>query len=148
VFALSDIEALILAAGKSPIAELELEKAGWRIRIVRKAGTSSKLASVSSPRCAPQTPRPQAPAPQPAATRQAEKQILSPGHGMLHLSASPDEAPYVAVGQTIELGQQVGIIEAMKVFSAILAPHGGTLVEVLAQSGQDVEAGQPLFRLA
>jgi len=136
---LGEIEALIGAAGKAPITELTVEKAGWRITISRQPGsiTPAPEAYVSAPVL------PAAPV-APAAT---EKLIVSPGYGVFHASASPEDADYAALGQTIAEGQQVGIVEAMKVFSPILSPFGGQVAEILLASGADVEAGQPLFRL-
>ena len=58
-----------------------------------------------------------------------------------------DKPPFVSVGQAIEAGQTVAVIEAMKMFHPVKAKVAGKLVEILAQAGVEVEAGQALFRL-
>ena len=68
-------------------------------------------------------------------------------YGVLHLTPAVGEAPFVTVGQAIEAGQTVAVIEAMKMFHPVKAKVAGTLVEILAQGGVEVEAGQALFRL-
>lgn len=144
MFTLEDIHALILAAKDAPIADLEVEKDGWRVRISRQVARSNSTVAASIPSPGP------SPAEVPVETSLAQSTghiIVSPGYGVFHRSASPDDPPYADVGQNVEKGQQVGIVEAMKVFSAIPSPAAGRIVEILVESGQDVEAGQPLFRL-
>ena len=68
-------------------------------------------------------------------------------YGVLHLTPAVGEAPFVTVGQAIEAGQTVAVIEAMKMFHPVKAKVAGLLVEILAQGGVEVEAGQALFRL-
>lgn len=68
-------------------------------------------------------------------------------YGVLHLTPAVGEAPFVTVGQAIEAGQTVAVIEAMKMFHPVKAKVAGQLVEILAQAGVEVEAGQALFRL-
>jgi acetyl-CoA carboxylase biotin carboxyl carrier protein len=67
--------------------------------------------------------------------------------GTFYLAPGPGEAPYVMVGDTIEVGQTVAIIEAMKIMNEIQSDQAGVLEEVVARNGQGVEYGQPLFRL-
>jgi len=134
---LREIEALIRAAKDAPIMDLAVEKAGWRITISRQPGGAVPVA-----------PPVLRDAPPILENWVAEKIIVSSGYGVFHASATPDDPAYAALGQTIAEGQQVGIVEAMKVFSAIFSPFAGQIVEILVTSGADVEAGQPLFRLA
>jgi acetyl-CoA carboxylase biotin carboxyl carrier protein len=65
---------------------------------------------------------------------------------VVHLQPAPGEPPFVQPGQTVEAGQLLCVIEAMKMFNEVRADHAGTVRQVLAHSGQEVEAGQPLFR--
>jgi acetyl-CoA carboxylase biotin carboxyl carrier protein len=67
--------------------------------------------------------------------------------GVFYRAASPDVPPFVEIGDRIEEGQTVGLIEAMKVFSEIPADRPGRVVEILAASGQLVSQGDPLMRL-
>lgn len=73
--------------------------------------------------------------------------ISSPMVGTFYRSPSPDAAPFVEVGDVVEHGQTVAIVEAMKLFNPITAELAGVVAEVLAEHGQPVEFGQPLLRL-
>jgi acetyl-CoA carboxylase biotin carboxyl carrier protein len=73
--------------------------------------------------------------------------ISAPMIGTFYLAPAPDEPPFVNVGDAVEAGQTVAIIEAMKIMNEIQAEQPGIVDEVLARNGQGVEFGQPLFRL-
>jgi acetyl-CoA carboxylase biotin carboxyl carrier protein len=68
--------------------------------------------------------------------------------GVFYRSASPGAAPFVSEGDEISPGQQIAIIEAMKLMLPVEADKGGRIAEVLVGDGEAVEYGQPLFRLA
>jgi acetyl-CoA carboxylase biotin carboxyl carrier protein len=74
--------------------------------------------------------------------------IVSPMVGTFYTAPSPDEPPFVRVGQEITVGQTVAIVEAMKMMNEITTDVSGIIVEVLATNGQQVEYNQPLFRVA
>lgn len=67
--------------------------------------------------------------------------------GLFHLQPGGDAPPFVSLGQVVEAGQKIGLIEAMKVFSPVLAHRAGRIVAVLAEHGAEVEYGQPLFHV-
>lgn len=71
--------------------------------------------------------------------------IVSPMVGVFYRAQSPDAPPLVEVGDQIEVGQEIGIIEAMKVFNEITSEVSGTLVEIRALNGELVEADGVLF---
>lgn len=73
--------------------------------------------------------------------------ITSPMVGTFYSTPSPDEPDYVKVGDLVEKGQVVCIIEAMKVMNEIKAQISGTLVEILVESGHPVEFGAKIFRI-
>ena len=73
--------------------------------------------------------------------------FAAPMFGVLHLTAAPGAKPYVAVGDRIVIGQQLCLIEAMKMFNAIMADRAGRLDAILAEPGTEVASGQPLFRI-
>jgi acetyl-CoA carboxylase biotin carboxyl carrier protein len=73
--------------------------------------------------------------------------IPSPMVGVFYSRPSPDEAAFVNPGDRIKVGQVIGIIEAMKVFNQIESPASGVLRECLAEDGQVVQEGDPLFVL-
>ncbi len=65
--------------------------------------------------------------------------------GTYYASSNPEAPPFVKVGQSVKVGDTLGIIEAMKMFNQIEADVAGTIVAVLASSGQPVEFDEPLF---
>jgi acetyl-CoA carboxylase biotin carboxyl carrier protein len=73
--------------------------------------------------------------------------ISSPMVGTVFRAPSPDDAPFIEIGDTVELGQTVAIVEAMKLFNPITADVPGVVAEVLVVDGQPVQFGQPLVRL-
>jgi acetyl-CoA carboxylase biotin carboxyl carrier protein len=74
--------------------------------------------------------------------------VVAPMFGIFHRAPSPDSAPFVEIGQMVEPGQKLCIIEAMKTFNTIGSDVAGTVTEILVESGQEIEAGRPLLRIA
>ena len=73
--------------------------------------------------------------------------VTSPMIGTFYASASPGEPPFVQEGDEVEIGQVIGIIEAMKIMNEIAADRAGTVVDILVKNGQTVEYGTPLIAL-
>ncbi len=71
--------------------------------------------------------------------------VRSPMVGTFYTSPAPDKPVFVSVGQAVKAGDTLGVIEAMKMFNPIEADVAGTVLAVLAESGQPVEFDQPLF---
>ena len=71
--------------------------------------------------------------------------LRSPMVGTFYASPAPDKPPFVTVGQAVSVGDTLGIVEAMKMFNPIEAEVAGTVLAVVAESGQPVEFDQPLF---
>lgn len=71
--------------------------------------------------------------------------VRSPMVGTCYLAPSPEDEPYVSAGCTVEAGQTLALVEAMKMMNEIEAPVSGTLTEILAANGEQVEFDQPLF---
>ena len=70
----------------------------------------------------------------------------SPMVGVFYAAPNPGESPFVKVGQTVQAGDILGIIEAMKIMNPIEATHSGIIDEVLVKNSDVVQYGQPLFR--
>lgn len=73
--------------------------------------------------------------------------VTAPMVGTYYAAASPDEAPFVKVGQKVNKGDVLCIIETMKMMSEITAQYDGVVAEILAENGQAVGFGAPLLRL-
>jgi acetyl-CoA carboxylase biotin carboxyl carrier protein len=83
-----------------------------------------------------------------ASAEHAEKhyhQVLSPIVGIFYRAPAPDAEPFVRVGQMITVGQQLCIIEAMKLMNNIESDVAGKVIDILVQNGQPIEYNQPLF---
>jgi acetyl-CoA carboxylase biotin carboxyl carrier protein len=121
-----------------------------RVRGPRPVASAPPQAPVSSSvtRSAPQS-APRALPPVSDVAKIAEDQIAleSPMMGMFYRSEKPGGPPLVVVGQDVAVGQPIGIIEAMKIFSEVLAEHAGVVVAVPATDGELVHAGAPLVIL-
>lgn len=127
------------------LTEIEIEGKEGRIRVARTPAAVSASVPVAAPvvTAAPATAAPAAP---PAADEaQHPGAVTSPMVGIAYLAPEPGAAPFVAVGQTVNAGQTVMLIEAMKTFNQIKAPKSGTVARVLVAAGAPVEFGQPLM---
>jgi acetyl-CoA carboxylase biotin carboxyl carrier protein len=140
------IKQLIEALAASELTELEYRSNGETLRLVKRATTTAPTPTHAVPLLA--TRATAAPAPSPSPGLVASDAILAPVYGVVHLQDSPGAPPLVVPGQSVGAGQVVCVIEAMKVFSQVRAERDCTIAVVLVESGQEVEAGQPLFRLS
>lgn len=112
---------------------------------VAVSAAPSPAATAARPAAAP-APAPAAQAAKPAATiPDGMAAITAPLLGTFYVAPEPGAPPFVKVGQQITEDTTVGLIEVMKVFNSVRATVKGTIVEVVAQNGQFVEFGQPLF---
>jgi acetyl-CoA carboxylase biotin carboxyl carrier protein len=68
--------------------------------------------------------------------------------GTLYIATSPGAAPFVTIGQRVEVGDTLCIIEAMKILNQIEADRAGVIAAILVENGQPVEYGEPLFIIA
>ena len=133
------IKTLIDALTASDLSELEYTRDGETLRLAKRAGAPTPRAPSSAPIA---TAPPIAPV-----AESASNVVAAPLYGIVHLQPSPDAEPFVGVGDAVTVGQVLCVLEAMKVFTELRAEHDGIIAAVLATSGQEVEAGQPLFRL-
>ena len=144
---LRKLKTLIELVETSGIAELEIQEGEERVRITRSvaAGNSQAQASngqqlVTVPAAAP------APAAAAAPPPVAEGHLVkSPMVGTFYRSATPGARPFVEVGDTVQEGATLCIIEAMKLMNEIEADKAGVIRSIHTENGQPVEFGQPLF---
>ena len=140
------IEDMLQLMESRGLVELEMEQAGLRIRLKKATGPSPQVVEYVAGLPQPVTSS-QAPA-KPAAGDEAGGRsiiIKSPMVGTFYRAPAPDAPPFVEVGQDIEPGQVVCIIEAMKLMNEIKAEVRGRITDTLVQNGDPVEFGQPLF---
>ena len=139
------IKACIDAMSASDVAEMQFSQDGWTLRLVRRSMNRRDESAVSASTTRESVDSGDA-IPTPAqATTMA---LCAPLYGVVHLSPAPDQAPFIGVGTAVTAGQVVCVIEAMKVFNQVRAEFDATIAEILVASGQEVESGQPLLRLA
>lgn len=146
-FELGELRALIKLVQRTGIGEIELESNGRSVRISAQ-GTGGTW--VAAPAAAPlpaaaAAASAAAPAAAPAAPASNHKAVTSPMVGTFYRSPAPDADPFVEVGDLVEVGQTVCIIEAMKLMNEIEAEVKGRVVQILLDNAQPVEFGQKLF---
>ncbi len=157
---LRKLKTLIELVESSGIAELEIQEGEERVRITRSpapgavgaaAGAAPhpiQMAAVplsATPASAPAL----AEAPAPAAPAEPEGHVVkSPMVGTFYRAASPGAKPFVEVGDTVQVGDPLCIIEAMKLMNEIEADQAGVVKLLLVENGQPVEFGQPLVVIA
>lgn len=145
------IKKLIELVEESGIAELEISEGEESVRISRNAPATNvapiqqfAAAPVAAPAPAA-APVAEAPAAAPAAPAEpAGHKVLSPMVGSFYRAPSPDAKAFVEVGQSVNVGDTLCIVEAMKMMNQIQADKAGTVVAILAEDGDAVEFDQPL----
>ncbi len=159
---LQEIKELIEFATEKQFDEIELERGDFRLRLRKGGGTSAAVetllqvplpaapqvvaAPMATPTVAP-SPVPAAP-PVAAAVPPADEGlhiITSPLVGTFYRTSSPTADPFIKIGDSIESGQTLCIVEAMKLMNEIQSDISGTVVKILVENAQPVEYGQPLF---
>jgi len=146
---LNDVKALIEAMQASDLAEMEFSENGWTLRLVRATAPSRAVASPLPGR--PDEFQPSAPVQpdmsDPVGPTVLEGDVQAPLSGIVHLRPAPDQPPFIQVGQSVQAGATVCIVEAMKVFNSVRAERDGTVEAILVAAGDEVEAGQTLMRI-
>jgi oxaloacetate decarboxylase alpha subunit len=147
---LKELKELIdIVASKDSIEELEIERAGVKLRIKRSSGMvghDTTPSPVISTAVAPAVS-----APPPAARVESESDnlvyVTSPIVGTFYKSPSPTADPFVSVGDSVEKGAVLCIIEAMKLMNEIESEIAGEIAAVLVEDKQPVEFGEKLFAI-
>jgi acetyl-CoA carboxylase biotin carboxyl carrier protein len=126
------------------LTEIEVQDGERRIKVARKVQAAPAYAPAPAPAPAPAAPIAAPPAAAAAPQVDNSNAIRSPMVGTVYLAAEPGAANFVSVGEKVNAGATLLIIEAMKVMNPITAPHGGTVKAVLVANGSPVEFDQPL----
>ena len=143
---LRKLKTLIELVESSGIAELEISEGEERVRITRTAASTQQTYAPAQPIIAAAAPQAVVPVAEPTKSAVAEGHVVkSPMVGTFYRSASPGSKAFVDVGQTVNSGETLCIIEAMKLLNEIEADQSGVVKAILVENGQPVEFGQPLF---
>jgi acetyl-CoA carboxylase biotin carboxyl carrier protein len=150
---LRKLKTLIELVETSGIAELEIQEGEERVRITRSHGATVAPLAAAQPIVAVAAPALAAPPPAPAPTSlevppEEGHVVKSPMVGTFYRAATPGAKAFVDVGDTVEEGATLCIVEAMKLMNEIESDKGGVIKAILVENGQPVEFGQPLFVIA
>ncbi|WP_026186804.1 biotin/lipoyl-containing protein [Ensifer sp. BR816] len=143
---LETIRALIEFVGRSRVSELTVTEDGVTVRISNGLSPRSSVPTparhqVAEPSVAAGGER------RPESETRAGKIVVAPVFGVLHRSPNPGAPAFVKLGDVVEVGQSLCIVEAMKVFNTVSAHTAGPITRILVEDGQEVEAGQPLMEI-
>jgi acetyl-CoA carboxylase biotin carboxyl carrier protein len=123
---------------RSDLTELEVESGGTGLVLRKPAALALPVAAALAAAPAVEAPPAEAPG-RPA--------VLAPLTGIFYASPAPGSPPYLTVGGEVQVGQVIGLIEAMKLFNEIKSDRAGRVVRIVAESGQLVKAKQPLIEV-
>ena len=135
------IRELALLLDETNLTEIEVERAGLRVRVARNVSIAASVPAAYQPATAP------AAAVTPAAVADLAKHpgvVPSPMVGTAYWASEPGAKPFIEVGTKVSAGQTLLIIEAMKTMNQIPSPRAGTVTQILVEDGQPVEFGEPL----
>lgn len=146
------IKNILTMISDSDVDEVSIEEGDFKIK-VKKTGTVEQI-TYSQPAAPAQPAQPavpqapaatSAPAEAPASSAAAGDTVKSPIVGTYYQASSPDSDPFIKVGDSVQKGQTLCIIEAMKIMNEIESEFAGTVKEILVTDGTPVEFDQPLF---
>ena len=138
------IKTLAEAMAGTQVTELELSEGGLEIRLRRQTATT--MAAID-PAAQSMQPLPIMPAPGPSEPAEMSLAVMAPLTGVFYASSSPTTPAFVQVGESVQPGQVICIVEAMKVFNEIKTEIGGIVVAIPPKNGQLVKKGDPLVRI-
>jgi acetyl-CoA carboxylase biotin carboxyl carrier protein len=145
------VKKLIELLEESGIAEIEIKEGEESVRISRMTPGAAPAAMptqmiMAAPQAAAAAPA-AASATQAPAARKNDHEVTAPMVGTFYSAATPGAKPFVNIGDEVKVGQVLCIIEAMKMMNQIEADKAGKITVIMAQNGEPVEFGQPLFAI-
>ena len=143
-FDTAEIRALAQILADTGLTEIEIAEGDTRIRVARAHAPVATYAAMPAPAPAAMA-APSAAAITEPLVADHPGAVTSPMVGVVYLSPEPGQAPFVTQGQTVAAGQTLLLIEAMKTFNAIKAPHAGLVSRILVNTGTPVEFGEVLL---
>jgi len=154
---LTEIKELIELVSEKQFNEFELELGGFRLRTRKGPGKPTVESGQQAPHVpqpggetrpvefAATSPAPPEPAPVPPPQEEKLHVVASPIVGTFYRAAAPTAEPFAKLGDAVEAGKTLCIIEAMKLMNEIPSDASGTVAKIFVENGQPVEYGQPLF---
>jgi acetyl-CoA carboxylase biotin carboxyl carrier protein len=139
------IRELALLLDETSLTEIEIERAGLRLRVARTVSVAASVPANFAPAAA--APAASAGAVTPAAVTDLAKHpgaVHSPMVGTAYWASEPGAKPFIDIGSKVSVGQTLLIIEAMKTMNQIPSTRAGTVTQILVEDGQPVEFGEPL----
>ena len=137
---------MISLMNENGLTELEIEREGTKIKIKKGSLDGAGYAAKKPAEFYVETQHiPQPPESLTQTANAHRKEIKSPMVGTFYRAPSPESPPFLEVGQTVEVGQVVCVVEAMKLMNEIKSEIKGKVVEVAVENAQPVEFGQTLF---
>ncbi len=130
---LDEVRRVLEHVRSSDATEVEVASDGFRLRLVRKPGRQRVPGELrGAPSAVPDAPA-------------AGTPLVAPLTGVFYRTSAPGTPPFAEVGDRVEVGAVVGLIETMKIFNEVLAERGGRIAAILVESGQLVHAGDALM---
>lgn len=143
---IKDIDELMAKMEKRKMHRISIKKGGFELELERESACVAYPAAVPPPVVHHADPAPVA-AEAPKVEKRAGQEITSPIVGTFYAAPSPEDPPYIKVGDQVEPESVVCIIEAMKVMNEVKSGVRGRVVEVLMKNGDPVEYGSAIFRV-
>ena len=141
------IRELALLLDETSLTEIEIERAGLRVRVARNISIAAGIPAIVPPAAGAPASTAAPPAAAAAAVTDFSKHpgvVPSPMVGTAYWAPEPGAKPFIDVGAKVSAGQTLLIIEAMKTMNQIPSPRAGTVTQILVEDGQPVEFGEPL----
>ena len=138
------IRELATLLDETNLTEIEIERAGLRVRVARNISVAAAVPASHHAASAPAPAPAIAAAPLPADVAKHPGAVPSPMVGTAYLASEPGAKPFIDIGSKVKIGETLLIIEAMKTMNQIPSTRAGTVTQILVEDGQPVEFGEPL----
>lgn len=139
------VRELALLLDETSLTEIEIERAGLRLRVARNLSVAATMpVPVAHAAALPVAVNAAAPAAAAADMSKHPGAVTSPMVGTAYWAPEPGAKPFVEIGSKVSVGQTLLIIEAMKTMNQIPSTRAGTVTQILVEDGQPVEFGEPL----
>ncbi len=138
------IRELAMLLDETNLTEIEIERAGLRLRVARNISIAAAAPVSYQPAAAPAAAPAPAVAAAPVDISKHPGAVPSPMVGTAYRASEPGAKPFIDVGSKVKVGDTLIIIEAMKTMNQIPSTRAGTVTQILVEDGQPVEFGEPL----